>query len=216
MKLGAFNMAYADEFLGYLELRQDLLFDRIPATAVSKYIQQSLEIGRKAAQSYQRQPMMQLFDAHDIKLVAAAKSGQLFRTKLRAQFEQDKQGHNQVTYYEESITNLAESSGLSYQQALNIHLAHEFFHYWEMQQAEPVNEQLPTVKLAKLFGWQRYGTILRTSEIAANAFAKQFLKSPVLPNFYDYRYLISNGELPTNWLVQAEKAFDKLPVATEN
>lgn len=200
-------MAYSDEFLGYLELKQDLLFNKIPPEARKGYIIQALEIGQEAASQVATTSITRLYEQANIKIVKVEKSGQLFKTKLRAQYEEGPNHTAKVTYYKESIENLARSGGLSYDQALKIHLAHEFFHYWEMEKATPVNEQLAKVKLTKVFGWQRYGTILRTSEIAANAFAKTFLKLPFLPNLYDYQYLITTKELPADWLTQAYAAY---------
>jgi hypothetical protein len=196
-------MEFTDEFLGYLELKQDLLFDKIPKNQMKFYIDSSLEIGRNACIEMKGKTLKNLYDLSKIDIVYEEKSGQLFKTKLRAQFEKGKNGKDQVTIYKESIQNLAKLSGLTYEEALNIHLAHEYFHFWELEKNRPVNEILPKVPLTKLFGWQRYGTILRTSEIAANSFTKELLNLNTLPNFFDYKYLIVKKSIPEDWFSEA-------------
>lgn len=38
---------YSDDFLGYLQLKQDLLFNKIPKKKILYYIQESLDEGKK-------------------------------------------------------------------------------------------------------------------------------------------------------------------------
>lgn len=200
------KLLYPDEFLGYLQLREDLLFDRIPIEDRMNYVKRSLEIGRKDAARTPQIDLFDLFAAAGVVLEEKAQSGSLITTKLRAQYEVDKNGRAKVTYYRESITNLAEAAGISFEQALNIHLAHEYFHLLELKE-KPVNERLPKVTLPSIFGWKRTATVIRISEIAANAFAKSFLKLAVLPNYYDYLYLERIGEISQAWLEQTYNQF---------
>lgn len=206
---GTLKTKYSDEFFADLELRQDLLYDRIPTSQRSEYISSALVLGSNAAQSCPKRSLVELFKEANVQLEEAEKSGRLFSTKLRAQYEADAKGHSKVVYYRESIEELAESAEISYEKALNVHLAHEYFHCLELRDHHPVNEQLPKVPLPSIFGWKRSATIMRTSEIAANAFAKAFLQLPIMPNFYDYLYLMKTGDLPNGWLDQAYTEFQQ-------
>jgi hypothetical protein len=203
------TVKYSDDFLASLELKQDLLYDRIPIDQRGEYINAALAQGRQHAEQCQHGSLTSLFAAAGIELEEKQKSGRLFTTKLRAQYEDDQHGHIKVTYYRQSIEELAELADIGYEQALNIHLAHEYFHYLELQDTHPVNEVLPPVQLPSLFGWKRKAAIMRTSEIAANAFAKTFLRLSILPNYYDYRYLMSKGEIDQDWLDQALRAYQE-------
>ena len=114
-----------------------------------------------------------------------------------------------VELYQSSIESLAVNSslggeeGLSCEQALRIHLAHEFFIIWNLRKERLRRKNCPPVPLSRLFGRKRFGHISRCSEIAAHAFAKAFLNLSCLPNAYDYFYLIRTGKMK-------EEEFDRL------
>lgn len=73
------------------------------------------------------------------------KSSKNCGVSFRAQSEYGKDGSAKVLIYMESIEMLASKSqydlsgetyeGMSRKQALNIHLAHEFFHFWNTKAA---------------------------------------------------------------------------------
>lgn len=103
--------------------------------------------------------------------------------------------------------------------ALQIHLAHEYFHYLEYHSSEILDEKtrklydhgfvsdyLEQVELTRIFGRKRTGGILRCSEIAAHAFAKELTGTVVLPNYFDYVYLMAEGRLlERDFLSQAQR-----------
>ncbi|WP_461218090.1 hypothetical protein [Lapidilactobacillus salsurivasis] len=198
---------YSDEFLGDLELKQDLLYERIPMEQRSEYVASALELGRKYAEKCPKASISKLLQDAGVELEEQGRSGKLFSTEIRAQYEDDRHGKSKIIYYRESIEEIASSAQINYERALNIHLAHEYFHYLELKSGKPINEQLPVVALPSIFGWKRTATILRTSEIGANAFAKSYLQLPILPNYYDYLYLINKGKLDSNWLDIAQQAY---------
>lgn len=97
---------------------------------------------------------------------------------------------------------------LTEEDALRIYLAHEYFHFLEYHSSEILDEKtrkvydhgfvsddLEQVELTRIFGRKRTGGILRCSEIAAHAFAKELTGIPVLPNYFDYAYLMAEGKL---------------------
>ena len=56
-------------------------------------------------------------------------------------------------------------------------------------------EELEPVICFRILGIQRKAHIRRCEEVAAHAFAKELLGLPVLPNFYDYLYLMGTGKM---------------------
>ena len=106
----------------------------------------------------------------------------------------------EVVVYQDSIRELAahsawEGRSLTPEQALDVHLAHEFFHIWEYRERRSIAEELEPVVSMSFLGLRRRVHINRCGEIAAHAFAKELLGLPFLPNFYDYRYLIDTGAM---------------------
>ena len=78
---------------------------------------------------------------------------------------------------------------------MEIHLAHEFFHILEYLENSSVVKEMEPVQTFSFFGLRRFSQVQRCGEIAAHVFAKELLKLPVLPNLYDYLYLIGTGKM---------------------
>ena len=51
------------------------------------------------------------------------------------------------------------------------------------------------MELSRIFGRRRTGGILRCSEIAAHAFSKELTGISILPNYFDYAYLMAEGKV---------------------
>jgi len=105
-----------------------------------------------------------------------------------------------VEVYQDSINELAAHSqyqgcSLTPEQALEVHLAHEFFHIWEYQNDRSIVDELEPIVSLRVLGFQRTSHIYKCGEIAAHAFAKELLGLPFLPNFYDYLYLMNTGKM---------------------
>jgi hypothetical protein len=189
-----------DKVLAGCELAQDLLYGKIPENKRTEYIDASLDIGRAYAKKYAGQDIYELYKDHGIEIVYHKETKKAMGVLLRGQAVMSGR-EKRVELYRSSIESLAanssfgEARGITPDQAEQIHLAHEFFHYLEFIEGKSVAEKLPPVLLTKILGWKRYGHINRCSEIAAHAFAKEFLKLPYLPNAYDYFYLIRTGKM---------------------
>lgn len=189
-----------DTILAFCELEQDLLYDRIQEEKRREYVVASLQIGREKAIEYCGKNIFEIYKKHGISIVYHEGTKGTMGVMLRGQAVMSAQ-EKKVELYRSSIESLANNSnigaveGLSYEQALQIHLAHEFFHYLEFMEGKTVAEELPPVLLPKLFVWKRYGRINRCSEISAHAFVKALLNLPYLPNAYDYFYLIRTGKM---------------------
>lgn len=212
-----------DEVMGMCELSNDLLYQKIPQEDRRYYIEESLSIGREAAHKLLREPDFQgieaWYQAAGIEIEYLNDSGKTCGVSFRAQSEFSADGEAKVFIYRGSIEELAKHSdcalgapfseiqGIDVEKALEIHLAHEYFHYLEYHSSAVndentmkyhdrglVSEYLKQVESMHLFHWKRTSGILRCSEIAAHAFAKTLVGLEILPNHYDYCYLITSGK----------------------
>jgi hypothetical protein len=189
-----------DNTLALCELSNDLAYAKIPQEKFLYYISHSLESGRKAAKEFQGCDIIKLYDEHHIHIKYLKESKERFGIMLRGSVILS-QKECSVELYNTSISELAAHSKfdggalLDYDSALRIHLAHEFYHFWEYKNGNTISMRLDTVQTLKLKFYTRNAHVKRCEEIAAHAFTKELLKLPVLPNYYDYLYLIDCGKL---------------------
>lgn len=188
-----------DRVLALCELSNDLLFHKIPRERLAYYVDASLEAGRNAARLFLGQDVRELYRQNGIEIRYAGSGKQNYGVILRGQSVME-EARCEVVVYQDSIRELAahsawEGRSLTPEQALDVHLAHEFFHIWEYRERRSIAEELEPVVSMSFLGLRRRVHINRCSEIAAHAFAKELLGLPFLPNFYDYRYLIDTGAM---------------------
>lgn len=186
---------FSDEFLAYLELKQDMLFHKIPVEDIWNYLEKSLEIGKSFVSQLKSKDIFELYAESDIRIKEEKHDGVFYKVQMRAQFESDRKGNNLVYLYEKSIAQLAEANKLGLKEMKRIILAHEYFHYLEERSESHVYDQFKPIESAKILVFSQKAHIRRTSEIAANAFAKHLLKLSLLPSFYDYQYLLKINQL---------------------
>lgn len=201
---------FSDEFLAYLELKQDMFFSKIPTEKIHYYIETALEIGREYGKQYAEKSVQQLYQENQINIQIEEHDGEFFKVKLRAQFETDSKGHNQVYLYKQSIRPLAVANKLTEAEMTKIILAHEFFHFVEYGLKKTIGEQLAAVETFRLLGLSRKAHITRASEIAANAFTKTLLGLPYLPNYYDYHFLVATEQMTIAELEVEYELFQQL------
>ena len=188
-----------DETLALCELSNDLLYHKIPREKIHYYIKESLDIGRTAGEKRKGQDIFTLCKDNNIELEFIKTSKKTYGVSFRAQIELDKK-HTKIWLYEGSILELSKQSDfegkkpIDYQKALEIHLAHEFFHYLEFINNDFVSNRLEPLITMKLPFFTRKAHINRCSEISAHAFTKELLGLEELPNIYDYYYLINSGK----------------------
>ncbi len=212
--------AMEDRVLALCELSNDLLFHKISPNRLGYYVDGALDAGRRAARNFSGRSIQQIYQENGISIRYAGSGKQSYGVILRGQSVMS-DAECSVEIYQESIDALAshsswEGGALSAQAALEIHLAHEFYHIWEYrnhcsiaEELEPVTryhiweyrnhcsiaEELEPVTRFQILGIQRKAHIRRCEEVAAHAFAKEMLGLPVLPNFYDYLYLMGTGKM---------------------
>ena len=197
-------------FLAYLELRQDFLFDKIPKDKIMSYIDRSLQMGDEKVQLLSSRDINTLLGKAGIEIEHNEGSGDFFKVKLRAQFEYDPKGKNKIILYHQSIQEFSERSGLDLQKAIDLHLVHEYFHYLESRESKSVPERLEPVVNFEFLGLKKRAHINRCSEIAAHAFTQKYLDIEMLPNGYDFQYLINKGEITEAYLRELEASYQAI------
>lgn len=188
-----------DRVLALCELKNDLLFHKIPKEELSAYVDGSLAAGREAAARFAGRDVEDLYRENGIGLRYADSGKRSYGVMLRGQVTMGARECG-VEVYRESIEELSRNSAwegrsLTYDEALRLHLAHEFFHFWEYKNGASISQRMGGVVTFSLLGLRRTAKINRCEEVAAHAFAKELLGLPCLPNLYDYLYLINTGRM---------------------
>lgn len=189
-----------DHALALCELSNDLIYGKIPKDKLFYYVSNSLLAGKDAAKKYQGSDILKLYQENGIRVDYLDKSPEQFGVLLRGNAVLSGKDCS-VELYRESIRQLAahskteDGAALDYDFALRIHLAHEFYHFLEYREGTTISMRLDPVKTLDLKFYSRRAHVRRCEEVAAHAFAKELLGLPVLPNYYDYLYLIDCGKL---------------------
>lgn len=186
---------FTDEFLAFLELKQDLLYHKIPQEKIPYFVREALAAGRQKAKEQSNRDIFALYRQAKIAIQEEDHDGVYFKVEMRAQYESDRKGNHRVFLYLASLNKLASDNGITVKKMKEIILTHEYFHYLEDQEKFDVAEHLASIETMKVLGVSRKAKIRRASEIAANAFTKEFLQLAYLPSYYDYHYLLSNQEI---------------------
>ncbi|MBP1040284.1 hypothetical protein I6N95_04580 [Vagococcus sp. BWB3-3] len=184
--------------LGERELQKSPVYLKMNKAEKIFYIEESLKIGKIEGQKYlnQNKDIYQLLSENQIIYEKKDSKQPNDDFILRGEIHFRKKGCK-ITVYDESIQSiyvhhqqvLPKHLVLSNSQALEIHLAHEFFHFLEFSSGATVSEKLGKMRIPLFFNFYREVDVTACSEIAAHAFAKQFCQLEVLPNYYDLHYL---------------------------
>lgn len=185
--------------LGKLELMKSPIFNKIAPDLYNCYINRPLDIGTEVAEKYlEISPNIEyLLKVNNIRLEKRLKKTMGGLVSLRGEVNFSKEKESVITVYESSLNSIPEECNLiieekyhlTLEKSLEVHLAHEFFHYLEFHNNSTVSSQLPKVTINKFFKWRRTAEVIQSSEIAAHAFAKKFCGLNVLPNYYDFIYI---------------------------
>lgn len=201
---------FTDEFLAFLELKQDMLYHKIPQERIPYYVNEPLKMGKKYAQEMPTKNVKQLYETAGIQIKEEAHDGVFFKVEMRAQFESDKKGNHLVYLYQASVDKLSKANNLSPEKMKNIVLAHEYFHYLEESTKQHVSEMMDSIETLKVAGLIRTAKIRRASEIAANAFAKEVVGLNHLPSYFDYQYLFKEKKMSLSDLEEDHQEYLRL------
>ncbi|MFU1796769.1 hypothetical protein ACM1RC_23105 [Paenibacillus azoreducens] len=202
----------SDEVLGCMELRQDPLFHKIPPANIPYYVHESLQAGRLAAAAYKGHGIRELCRNNGLHYEITEASGKFHNVSFRAQIDFAKKPP-EIILYASSLKGmqtvckdvLGELSGTAETDLdllVDIHLAHEFYHWLEYRDKVFTNEKLETIEVFKLGPFTKKSSVVQCCEIAAHAFCKELLDLPCLPNLLDYAYLIREMQIPAEEFLQ--------------
>ncbi|WP_157764260.1 hypothetical protein [Paenibacillus riograndensis] len=194
----------SDQVLGYAELKNDLLFHRIPCSKRRYYVERPLSIGREKALEYKARygtDVGAICRDRGIRVSLNERQGTVGQIRFRAQIELSSQ-ERVITLYKSSMEELRQCAGVllpgrsfSLQEVTDIHLAHELFHDLEFTELGYTNKRLDDISSLSLGPLRIRASVAKTSEIAAHAFSCYLLGLPCLPNLLDYAYMIHSGTL---------------------
>lgn len=198
----------SDEVLGCMELKQDPLFHKIPPAKIPYYVHESLQAGRLAAAKYKGFGIRDMCRGAGLRYEITEASGTFHNVSFRAQIDFAKTPP-EIMLYASSLKGmqtvcqdlLGERCGTDETELdllVDIHLAHEFYHWLEYRDQTFTNEKLEKIEVFKLGPFTKKSSVVQCCEIAAHAFCKDLLALPCLPNLLDYAYLIREGQLPAD------------------
>ncbi|MEK5033496.1 hypothetical protein MKY96_18735 [Paenibacillus sp. FSL R7-0302] len=193
-----------DHVLGYAELKNDLLFHRIPHSKRRYYVEQPLAIGREQALAFKARygtDVGAICRDRGIQVNLNERQGTIGQIRFRAQIELSAK-ERVITLYRSSMEELRQCAGVllpgcsfSLMEVTDIHLAHELFHDLEFTELGYTNKRLDDISSLSLGPLRIRAGVTKTSEIAAHAFSRYLLDLPCLPNLLDYAYMIHSGTL---------------------
>ncbi|WP_202128891.1 hypothetical protein [Paenibacillus dendrobii] len=194
----------SDEILGCMELKQDPLFHKIPEDKIAYYVQASLRAGRVAAEKYKGCNIRRMYREAGLRHEVTDASGDFHQVSFRAQIDFAKKPP-QILLYSSSLNGMqrvcrnilgaSPTAEPDMDRLIDIHLAHEFYHWLEYREGSFTNERLEPIEVFKLGPYTKRSSVVQCSEIAAHAFCKEVLDLPCLPNLLDYAYLIEDNQL---------------------
>ncbi|MFV0255297.1 MAG: hypothetical protein ACK5G7_04140 [Erysipelotrichaceae bacterium] len=201
-------MKLSDEFLAYLELRNDMFFDKISKSEIRSNINKVFDIVDEFIVDVKGRDVHELLEEANIKVNTLDSGGEFFKVKFRAQFEQSKNGDNAINIYSKSLKDLANITKIDYETVLKISLLHEYFHYLEAENDYVVSEKVDQVVTSKIFKLERRANIGRWSEIGAQRFAQKMLSLDYMANYVDILYLLNTDNLTKDKLKELEAEFN--------
>lgn len=177
----------ADEVFAFADLKEDFSYAYIPPAARKAYLTRALGAGRQAAAQWAGRDLTAALTAAGavIRRHSEAPAGD-----LHAQITWDG-GTRLLELYPATARAVSEAMAetpwpLTPEQAEQLFLAHEFYHYLEYSSGHLTDEQCPPVQKRILGLFPVSAQIRRTSEIAAFAFSKAYCAWPVHPKAMDY------------------------------
>jgi hypothetical protein len=188
-------MLYAStQTLGMLDLLQDPLFAKLDPAEYPRCIAKGISAGTAAAAHCGCDPEVAFVSAgFEIRrLEDPLRPEQRSRIQAQIFYETDKPHvdlHMAELSHKQSIL-AADGLTASLEWMVQLHLAHEYYHFLEFSQSHFVGDGLVP---ARLHGLVRPRRLRAASEIAAHSFSDVLMDSPLRPELMDYLVLIADG-----------------------
>ncbi len=171
-----FVFPFPSRELALQELSSDPCFPKIEEKDKERIVENAWETGRKAALAVWEQ-----FGGEPDFFRIAKQSGLTCRhvgtdyvVGNQRYFSDYLSGQNKINFYTKSIALWAEQNGFTQEQAENLILSHEYFHYLEWNRLGLTSKQYQ-VPMLQIGAWKIGKTGIRAlSEIGAHAFARTY------------------------------------------
>lgn len=180
-----------DKMLAFLELKDDIFFDKLCKQQIAYYIESSIKIGKEVALRYKDDNIEKKLKENNIDIKIG--TGNSINIRAQAYFTKDT---GEIIIYKNSINNiykiaLKENIDLSEEDIYNIHLIHEYYHFLEYKNNMYTDELLKRIQIGKII--KRNVKIVKSREISAHIFCKNFLSLDLNPKILDYLYLFDKN-----------------------
>lgn len=177
----------SDEVISYCELKEDIVFKYIPVAERKSYIEKSIEIAMSALRTYQGKPLRQILEDNGVAVIMHDDCESDF---IHSQIYYDDKV-KKIDIYLKSLEKMQEAMkwiqyDISMEELVNIHLAHEFYHFHEFFSESRTDEKVKPVRYRILGIINRTSNVHRTCEIAAHIFAKFYCGLQIHPKIMDY------------------------------
>lgn len=187
------NDSYSIALCGYFLLQNDKNFYKLSKTEISNVIEISTKMGKIEAKKVSKVRMKELFEHAGVAIVRREGKHPL---GIFSQIQIDQSTRKVELFWEYILEKKAAMEWLGYDysvdEIMEIHLAHEYYHYLEIINDQRTEERLPVLmKKGKLFSHRCY--VVAASEIAANIFAMEYCKLPFHPLVMDYAWKLYRG-----------------------
>ena len=194
MSLNLFKIS--DKLYAMSDLYSDHLFRKIPKSKLHYYIDYSIKIGNTVAETTKHLnknfKLREICRERNININIINKEYRAGKIKFRTEIFLRKR---KINIMEESIIQLQEclNDRFTFDEVVNIHIAHELYHFIEYDKKVKTNQILEKIESFKLGCFKRHSTIVKTSEIAAHAYCKKLLSLNFHPKVLDYQYMMKQN-----------------------
>ncbi len=186
-----------DEVMAYCDLKEDPMFSKIKNK--SMYIRGSFKIAGNVANHYQAYNLSELLkkDSVEIFYHNNEQKNDRFFSEIHSQIYYNT-NQKMIDIFLPCLRDKADALhqfgiSISLEELVILHIAHEFYHFYEFKYDKRTFEMLPKAEYKTMGFIRRKAEIHQCSEIAAHRFAQLVTQAPIHPKLMDYIYLIQKG-----------------------
>lgn len=207
-----------DEILSLAELKEDLYFKKLPEDKIKYYVYESIKIGEEAAKkiicSNPNKNIRDICEDKKIKIELKTDEYDFEIIQMRGKYDAIEKKillyDKSIKWLEDEFKKMKVDKMFDYETIAEIHIAHELFHYLEIEEIDYVYDKLDKAVIFKMGPIKKNYPIVKTSDIAAHIFCKNVLNLPFNPKIMDYYYLIGKGYIDFDYLENYFRELDEI------
>lgn len=182
----------SNTIFAYLDLKEDIMFEHI--TDLNSYIKESFWIAEQAASRFEQVDFETLLCKFNVQIRLQEHDFNDSFSQIQSQIIY-KNKHKCIDLYLPCIREKKEALNhfgyaISLEELLHIHLAHEFYHFYEFEFKKHTEELLPAVSYRFLGMFSQKAFVRKCSEVSAHRFAQLICHTSIHPKLMDYYYYI--------------------------